>query len=185
MARSREHPRGARGADPTDAMIKTVAAQVRHACAGSTGRYHLGHAWRRPMTHRETQPPGAPPAGAPPAGSPPGAPPPAAPTGAGPVGSPEAIGQGGGPREPTSRSKPSTWSSRCSSARWSLDPAGHVARDRIHRRHLCRPDRGRGRIDHESRAGRQPVYIQAMDPLLDRLPTTLFVWSNGEADLFA
>ena len=30
-----------------------------------------------------------------------------------------------------------------------------------------------------------PGYLQAMDPLLARLPTTLLVWSNGEADLFA
>ena len=30
-----------------------------------------------------------------------------------------------------------------------------------------------------------PAYMQAMDPLLVRLPTTLLVWSNGEADLFA
>jgi hypothetical protein len=30
-----------------------------------------------------------------------------------------------------------------------------------------------------------PNYIAAMDPLLSRLPTTLLVWSNGEADLFA
>lgn len=30
-----------------------------------------------------------------------------------------------------------------------------------------------------------PRYLDAMDPLLSRLPTTLLVWSNGEADLFA
>ena len=30
-----------------------------------------------------------------------------------------------------------------------------------------------------------PAYLEAMDPLLARLPTTLLVWSNGEADLFA
>ena len=30
-----------------------------------------------------------------------------------------------------------------------------------------------------------PRYIDAMDPLLARLPTTLLVWSNGEADVFA
>ncbi len=30
-----------------------------------------------------------------------------------------------------------------------------------------------------------PGYLQNMDPLLQQLPTTLLVWSNGDADLFA
>ena len=30
-----------------------------------------------------------------------------------------------------------------------------------------------------------PDYLEAMEPMLQRLPTTLLVRSNGEADLFA
>jgi hypothetical protein len=29
------------------------------------------------------------------------------------------------------------------------------------------------------------AYIETLQPLLDEMPTTVLVWSNGEADVFA